>query len=89
MNDYSKRSPAPWQLDDGDGSQLGVFDSNGEEIAYLCEPRNLASETPTANARLIAVAPDLLAALKSILENSGERSIRDTARTAITKAEGT
>lgn len=93
----ARHTPGPWN------TNLGVVwpgDSSGNPIAYLnghC--RKLAEDE--ANARLIAAAPDLLEALKEIMDFIGEKddsckegpncvtcSLADAGRAAITKAEG-
>jgi hypothetical protein len=99
----TKHTPGPWVLrpNPGDGivSEHGGSDGyphtigtvGGYLIANVCQQ---AAETE-ANARLIAAAPDLLAALKTIAEswergfNLDEwRDAMDDAHSAIAKAEG-
>lgn len=64
----SKHTPGPWQVNHSDPTQ--VCDTDGEQRG--CAPLALAvGETikeRTANARLIAAAPDLLEALQELLE---------------------
>ena len=66
-----KHTPGPWRIDDGDEGVFGIFDSNGQAIAYLSENPYKGGGLPgwdvdQANARLIAAAPELLAALKTL-----------------------
>ena len=66
------RSPAPWQLDpDSEGE--GVLDSKGYLVADCCifTRDGRSRRTNLGNARLIAAAPDLLAALRALVESDG------------------
>ena len=72
----AKHTEGPWTADDGDGGVWGVFsEADSDGIAYLAEPtrdmRLLRPDEAAANARLIAAAPDLLQALKSIVSALG------------------
>ena len=68
---------------------------DGAPIAYCCDDY---SDTPSPDARLIAAAPDLLAALKALLgwnptcrsgiDDDAFGATIDAARAAIAKAEG-
>lgn len=87
-----EHTPGPWRatkerrgreqttldIRDGDGRQVamcnGYVAQNDEEEAF-------------ANARLIAAAPDLLAAAKMVMENPGHKAIA-MLEAAIAKAEG-
>lgn len=95
--DITKHTPGPWHCD-GISEYTGellVRAENGDTVARVCcyGPQ---SETPFAqahNARLIAAAPDLLEALKGLLnyENLGaydRADVRKQARAAIAKATG-
>ncbi len=107
MSEKVTHTPGPWPMQPtGDGKRIvigrGLVEGpNGYEVAEVYSddcPYDLAE----ANARLIAAAPDLLAALKDaerILSYfaDGETSfsgpgtpktVRDAARAALTKAEG-
>jgi hypothetical protein len=84
----STHTPGPWgytydgsstwsigpEADPQDGSVASIFDRKDERAR--------------ANARLIAAAPDLLAALKYLLELGGDDDRRIAAEAAIAKAEG-
>ncbi len=67
----SRFTPGPWRVIPADKaqSQWIVGDRDGGSIAD-CEPPGpwISEETADANTRLIAAAPDLLAALIAILE---------------------
>lgn len=89
----SKHKPGPWtlcydgQIDAADGSTVCRFQWNSfKEFSE-------SDEAPTA--RLIAAAPELLAALESMLEDAGcfekhmqNRVVIEAARAAIAKATG-
>lgn len=77
----------PWTLKDGHGVE--VFGGDGEPLMTL----DRGAEVLFANARLIAAAPDLLAALEEILDYRGgaESALHDEyvverARAAVAKA---
>lgn len=59
----SKRSPGPW-LFDGDSA---IVDAHGRDLAYVGD---YDFEKQVANGRLLAAAPDLLAALDEIVANA-------------------
>jgi hypothetical protein len=94
----TQHTPGPWTADSGDGQYYGVFrESDGGGICYLSEPGGQLLPTDRnwpeheANARLIAAAPDLLAALRNIIaapRNASRAFIHEIARAAIAKAEG-
>lgn len=111
-SDKATYTPGPWgyeettlgicrlivTVEDVQAFQVSPKKDDGEltahAIAYV--PCDYDRESQEANARLIAAAPDLLAALKMMLE-SHDRSCRgkdcwivgvDVARFAIAKAEG-
>ncbi len=91
----TKHTPGPWALYPYPTrpyfTQVHV---NGAAIADVYASGLLKPEETTANARLIAAAPDLLAALKVLMHPDG-LSLRNMplnvnqARAAIQKAEGT
>jgi hypothetical protein len=105
----TKHTPGPWHVDDGtfEGIETGVYSAdalicvaeNGEcmEMAFGDERWSVHE----ANARLIAAAPDLLAALSRLHEiahgswfgddgtdSDEERAAMVAARAAIAKATG-
>lgn len=92
-------TPGPWNAVNNDaGTALEIWDDDGQMIANV-QPQDPPA-VEHANARLIAAAPDLLAALRDILATSVARSDLGTiapaprldtvvrARAAIAKAEG-
>lgn len=84
-------TPAPWTLGEKRGVWVGpvvMADDGKKGIAFVCGDSN-------ANGRLIASAPDLLAACKEMLESDGlignQPSVLkavNSMRAAIAKAEG-
>lgn len=107
----SKHTPGPWKVWDhapysvwlGDKSQVAACRWTTDDGKP--EPECVQSDAEAqANARLIASAPDLLAALKRLIDNPGPRKADDefvahkklgahieavsAARAAIAKAEG-
>lgn len=90
----SKHTPGPWRPKNGtvlansyEGTHCSDADIAGYGAPLVCE-----SIRTDANARLIAAAPDLLEALKAMLDYYGSHTARvecqDMARAAIAKAEG-
>jgi hypothetical protein len=78
----SKHTPGPWTWN---GTfPIRIIDAEGFVVCDGIIPRE------EDNARLIAAAPDLLAALKYLLDNQGDYSSDGIAlcRKAIAKAEG-
>ena len=61
-----KHTPGPWECGVGDEGEAQVYGSNGYQRIILASTENfrIATAESKANARLIAAAPDLLAALK-------------------------
>lgn len=58
-------TPGPWRYDRANGSPTtGEHMIAGAKPGYLAEVRDCGSGDVSANARLIAAAPDLLAALE-------------------------
>ena len=69
----TKHTPGPWHLINTDGGDITVSYSDGVVRSHVarCYRQALAEEHGTleGNARLIAAAPDLLAACKRVLLN--------------------
>lgn len=106
MNEQA--TPGPWVWNGKDMPFADVADARGNVIAGMCESvrhdAQQARAEERANARLIAAAPDLLAALKEVYElcgevlkrqpNAGEYAhnmavgLRGKVSTAIKRAEG-
>lgn len=63
MNDKLLHTPGPWFLD-----HYGGVTANGEDVAHVVGAYGCVENE--ANARLIAAAPDLLAALRGLFDNS-------------------
>jgi hypothetical protein len=91
-------TPGPWKVTD-DFEEMLVCDERGEELVNVCNEKFFTGEPlPAAeNAALIAAAPDLLEALKTLADfaraNIGTMDMDDlcayeAARAAIAKAEG-
>ena len=93
--EHAKHTPGPWQVNSRDDHQ--VCDCDGERrgcspIAQIVRRFDDAT-TRRANARLIAAAPELLAALQALIDRGLEHRLSgfpevDAARAAITKATG-
>ncbi len=76
-------TPGPWHYQENlDAYTHIVRDSNN---GYVCKCSQDSSRNTEDNARLIAAAPELLAALKIYVEKFGDTGI---AHAAIAKAEG-
>lgn len=99
MTAETKHTPGPWgaePMEDGCSVAYRINDASGYEVAVTSGRDSDGEEA--ANARLIAAAPDMLAALCSLcneLEMPGERGVLHgvpnaltAARAAIAKAEG-
>jgi hypothetical protein len=99
----SAHTPGPWTDESGDGSKWGVFDADGRAVALAQQIVSLRVDVyqaeRTANARLIAAAPDLLAALVECVvdmqatedfygPHTKAQEVMAAARAAIAKAEG-
>ena len=94
-------TPGPWTDESPDESQWGVYDAHGQSIGQAHQIKPMKDDPyqteRTANARLMAAAPELLAALKAydawadktICKDPELKAIRDQMRAAIAKAEGT
>lgn len=84
----AQHTPGPWVYHKQLNGSLTFFGENGNR-AILSAARLINQE---ANARLIAASPELLDALKGMLEvfgdefGMGNSSVCDDARAAITKA---
>lgn len=64
-----KSTPGPWQISDAFDDGNGCVVENGTRMICECyEDGEPSTDEDRANARLIAAAPDLLAALEKIAE---------------------
>jgi len=103
----TQHTPGPWKVKQSQGATLRLFggphiQAGRRTIAWPDFPSVSENDTSEANARLIAAAPDLLAALKALFQhcamvhnkwgdNDNQREADASiayARLAITKAEG-
>jgi hypothetical protein len=65
MNTQTKHTPGPWRVARQNPSPTtGEWMIAGGKPGYLAEIRDCGSGDVTANARLVAAAPELLAALQ-------------------------
>lgn len=85
-------TPGPWRV--ADRFYILLDDDVACEVAKVCD-ENIDDDMLgqcDADARLIAAAPELLAALKQIEQKSrtghGDFSVKELCRAAISKAEG-
>ena len=62
LNETS-HTPGPWIVDYSGPARIAIADTMGNEVA-LCSMQCECGDTDEANARLIASAPELLAALE-------------------------
>lgn len=91
-----KHTPGPWILSDttkaGNRKVSGYGWDYFANVTVRMDGTAANCEEGEANARLIAAAPDLLAALKAIVEfHQGSKvgkAVQETARAAIAKSEG-
>jgi len=99
--EFPKHTPGPWAYDERFGIVGSVWDAQGDQVAQAAQrvpvegPRSF--DERRANGRLMAAAPDLLKALRAIVdaadnceprcEDIPERLLAP-AREAIAKAEG-
>lgn len=94
----NKHTPGPWTATGHDGKQCVIIECDWGSVAKVLPIG--AQDQETANARLIAAAPDLLEALEDAaflmrmaakiagpMQDSFKRSAEDAAK-AIAKAEG-
>lgn len=86
-----RHTPGPWEI--ARTSDMEIFirhpsDIEGRKPGYFAEVRRFTSNDAEveANARLIAAAPDLLAALVEIVETLGQPNTLEKAKAAIDKA---
>lgn len=89
----SAHTPGPWKAEYSEGDEWDVLAGESLPIAYIS---GWACSSVEANARLIAAAPDLLAALKAarvfVAQRAGYSDVADQTLVdvdaAIAKAEG-
>jgi hypothetical protein len=87
----TQHTPGPWTLDGAANTgDLDIISPTGRIAMLDCEFSEASEDVLTADARLIAAAPDLLHALRVIDSNAAESPewIRRVTRAAIAKAIG-
>jgi hypothetical protein len=92
----AQHTPGPWRISDGVSSHVYLIDGRIDGQSSAVAEIVFAHARNPADARLIAAAPDLLAALRDVLRIataasigvSGNQPRLDRARAAIAKAEG-
>ena len=87
----SKHTPGPWYYTNEGINSMGIVEKDGTNIMHMATLRNSsASRHMEANARLIAAAPDLLEALRMVLDDpdalDGRPRTYQCVRAAIAKA---
>lgn len=99
----TKHTPGPWGVHGDDGTLIGP--SNGKQMiagakhSHVVKEWAVSLEEAQANARLIAAAPDMLAALREVVSSCCGDTLNEAARerkthalylaaAAIKKAEG-
>ena len=70
----AQHTPGPWTCETIDGSIIGARNANSCSLVIVSKLGYQGVQTP-ANARLIAAAPDLLAACKILLDLAGADSL--------------
>jgi hypothetical protein len=102
MSGERKHTPGPWKVAPSiEGDFLGIFPDTGKMELPIAKFSDIVrAEINAANGRLIAAAPDMLAALKAAVEISDRRldpalgrtgecqAVYDQCAAAISKAEG-
>ena len=63
----AKHTPGPWEAGHYNGTPT-IFDSRGNGTIPLATVHDVTTGDPEANARLIAAAPDLLAACEALAQ---------------------
>jgi hypothetical protein len=94
-----KHTPGPWVIDDSNPNLVARLVNGVYEYVCAVEPSSFSNrecnqEQEEADARLIAAAPEMLEALRGLLDPATNedgawyRQAREAARAAIVKAEG-
>ena len=87
----AQHTPGPW-THEGQGDITGIENDPGNgcvgKVDVACVYLRTVPGRNESNARLIAAAPEMLRALRAIVEESNDPGAVDFARAAIAKAEG-
>lgn len=82
----SKHTPGPWSYDaDENEIHSDSMQETGGDPAHICE---VLGPNKEVNASLIAAAPEMLEALKTLQANFATGKTRDAIAALIAKAEG-
>lgn len=85
-------TPGPWQVGDTWAGVTRFVERLGQQPGYVAEARGSSPEERDANARLIAAAPELLAALEVVRRSAAWSNLSLETQSlicaAIAKAEG-
>jgi hypothetical protein len=88
MTDNFSHTPGPWSVVETKGGARIVDDADYTVAKIPWELHDIFDPTSTADALLIAAAPDMLSALEAVIEESKSPYLRARARAAIAKAKG-
>lgn len=88
FNKKAKHTPGPWAFNKTERGEFIVFDERRPPLERVICHTGTAFSHDNANARLIAAAPELLQALKDIIDIGMGGRLEDIALNAIAKAEG-
>lgn len=92
MSDDTRHTPGPWVADG-----LSVIASDARATIVATVTGAASNPTAVADARLVAAAPDLLAALADLMQHCADQgwwlkshavNVMNAAKTALAKAEG-
>ena len=86
-------TPGPWELREGDDEAFGpaIYSAGAHDMDPLATVSRVSRRDAEADARLIAAAPDLLAALEDVVQMyqpAFDPPFIERARAAIAKAKG-
>ena len=91
----AKHTPGPWQVGEEAGSEMIIYAPDGFAVASTVVFHRNYDQSRSANARLIAAAPELLESLQALetlfapkARDSTAATWIDKARAAIAKATG-
>jgi len=89
MNARTQHTPGPWQVNDNTLGEFSILNSRGDmRVATVA----FGQVADTANARLIASAPDLLAVLEQVRDfwagGDAPEALENAIHAAIARAKG-